>query len=171
MWQRWNSSTHIFEKSSDNGGAWTPLGLSADIITEGALAKARQHSETPYKDVANTFITGQIIGNLLISEVQSIPRATGYLANLVDTGVLVLGTNAIQGFLFALNVTDGHYALFALHGGLNDTTELMDTHGDFTKTVGTASSINIYWSSGNTRYELQNNTGVTKDIRLLMIGI
>lgn len=55
MWQRWNSSTHIFEKSSDNGGAWTPLGLSADIITEGALAKARQHAQTPYKDEANVF--------------------------------------------------------------------------------------------------------------------
>lgn len=55
MWQRWNSSTHIFEKSSDNGAVWTPLGLSADIITEGALTKARQHAQTAYKDEINVF--------------------------------------------------------------------------------------------------------------------
>lgn len=59
MWQRWNNSTHIFEKSSDNGAIWTPLGLSADIITEGALAKARQHAQTVYQDQVPIF-TGAI---------------------------------------------------------------------------------------------------------------
>lgn len=44
MWQRWNQSTHIFEKSTDNGGSWTPLGLDASIITEGTLPDARLSS-------------------------------------------------------------------------------------------------------------------------------
>lgn len=61
MWQRWNQTTHIFEKSDNNGGSWTPLGLSADIITEGALAKARQHAQVAYKDEANTFTLNQLI--------------------------------------------------------------------------------------------------------------
>ena len=41
MWQRWNQTTHIFEKSTDNGAIWTPLGLSAAIITEGVMDIAR----------------------------------------------------------------------------------------------------------------------------------
>src|SRR5262245_13081307 len=41
MWQRWNQTTHIFEKSIDNGSSWTPLGLNASIITEGRLTSGR----------------------------------------------------------------------------------------------------------------------------------
>ncbi len=63
MWQRWNSGTKIFEKSDDNGGLWTALGLDAAIITQGSfgldripvLTKAKQHAQTAYKDEATTF--------------------------------------------------------------------------------------------------------------------
>lgn len=41
MWQRWNQSTHIFEKSDNDGASWTPLGLDGAIITEGSIADAR----------------------------------------------------------------------------------------------------------------------------------
>jgi len=41
VWQRYNGTTKIFEKSVDNGGSWAPLGLDAAIITQGALALAR----------------------------------------------------------------------------------------------------------------------------------
>lgn len=61
MWQRWNQSTHIFEKSTDNGGSWTPLGLNASIITEGTLADARLSSNVPLKNVSNSFTYPQII--------------------------------------------------------------------------------------------------------------
>jgi len=37
MWQRWNGTTKIFEKSSDNGVVWTPLGLDAAILTQGKI--------------------------------------------------------------------------------------------------------------------------------------
>jgi hypothetical protein len=37
MWQRYNQTTHIFEKSLDNGVVWTPLALSGSIITEGSV--------------------------------------------------------------------------------------------------------------------------------------
>ncbi len=40
MWQRWNGTTKIFEKSADNGVVWTPLGLDATIITQGAFINA-----------------------------------------------------------------------------------------------------------------------------------
>jgi hypothetical protein len=41
MWERWNQATKIFEKSTDNGGSWTPLGLDASIITQGMIDPAR----------------------------------------------------------------------------------------------------------------------------------
>jgi hypothetical protein len=41
MWERWNQATKIFEKSTDNGSSWTPLGLDASIITQGLIDPAR----------------------------------------------------------------------------------------------------------------------------------
>jgi hypothetical protein len=61
MWQRWNQSTHIFEKSTDNGGSWTPLGLNASIITEGTLPDARLSSNVALENIGNTFTAGQVI--------------------------------------------------------------------------------------------------------------
>lgn len=55
MWQRYNGTTKIFEKSTDSGGSWLPLDLDAAIITQGAFAKARQHAQTAYLDAANVF--------------------------------------------------------------------------------------------------------------------
>lgn len=55
MWQRWNGTTKIFEKSTDNGQNWTALDLDAAILTQGALAKARQHAQTAYLDASNVF--------------------------------------------------------------------------------------------------------------------
>jgi hypothetical protein len=40
-WQRWNSTTHIFEYSTDDGGSWAPLALNASILNEGTVALAR----------------------------------------------------------------------------------------------------------------------------------
>jgi hypothetical protein len=37
MWLRWNLSTHIYEKSDDDGQNWVPLPLDAAILTEGTI--------------------------------------------------------------------------------------------------------------------------------------
>lgn len=55
MWQRWNQTTHIFEKSDNNGASWTPLGLSADIITEGTINPARLPAQQAFP-VGSIFI-------------------------------------------------------------------------------------------------------------------
>lgn len=61
-WQRWNSTTHIFEKSEDNGSVWLPLPLSGATITEGTIPNVA------YKNVANAFTQQQTISsNLIIS--------------------------------------------------------------------------------------------------------
>jgi len=47
-WQRWNSSTKIFELSTDDGANWAPLGLDAAILTQGIIASiARIATGTP----------------------------------------------------------------------------------------------------------------------------
>jgi len=55
VWQRWNQTTHIFEKSENNGASWVPLPLSASIITEGAIPGVA------YTAVQNNFTSRQII--------------------------------------------------------------------------------------------------------------
>ncbi len=66
MWQRYNVTSKIFEKSVDNGANWTPLGLNASIITEGNLAPARQWISTAYTDNTNIFAVRQEINDHLI---------------------------------------------------------------------------------------------------------
>jgi len=61
MWQRWNQSTHIFEKSDNDGASWVPLPLSATILSEGVITRARQDALTAYLDVANIFTLNQQI--------------------------------------------------------------------------------------------------------------
>jgi len=55
MWQRWNQTSHIFEKSTDNGANWSPLGLNGAIITEGTIADARLSSNVALINGNNAF--------------------------------------------------------------------------------------------------------------------
>lgn len=61
MWQRWNQTTHIFEKSDTDGASWVPLPLSGSVITEGTVADARLSSNIPLKNAANVFTEDQTI--------------------------------------------------------------------------------------------------------------
>jgi hypothetical protein len=58
MWQRWNGSSHVFEKSDDNGSSWAPLPLSALTITEGLIADARIPLTIPRLSGPNVFLYG-----------------------------------------------------------------------------------------------------------------
>jgi len=58
MWQRWNGTSHVFEKSDDNGSSWAPLPLSAATITEGVLSDSRLSGNIPRTNIANTFYVG-----------------------------------------------------------------------------------------------------------------
>lgn len=80
MWQRWNQGTHIFEKSTDNGVNWSPLGLNASIITEGTLVDARLSANVALKNVANVFSQPQTISH---------PQPRLFLANgnNIDCGI------------------------------------------------------------------------------------
>jgi hypothetical protein len=61
MWQRYNSTSHIFEKSVDNGANWSPLGLSAAIITEGTISPSQLPASIAYINISNQFVADQIL--------------------------------------------------------------------------------------------------------------
>ena len=73
MWKRWHPTTHIWERSVDNGLNWNPLPLNASTINEGSFAAARLPANVAYKNVNNNFSTTQYIpGTSRISEFNSI---------------------------------------------------------------------------------------------------
>lgn len=61
---RWNSSTHIYELSTNDGVSFSPLPLNASVINEGTLAAARLPAipagnlpaNVAYKDIDNAFV-------------------------------------------------------------------------------------------------------------------
>jgi len=60
MWQRYNQTTHIFEKSINNGASWTPMPIAASGI-EGTLGKANLPATIAYEDEGNIFTVDQKI--------------------------------------------------------------------------------------------------------------
>ena len=56
-WQRWNSATHIFELSTNEGASWIPLPLNGSIINEGTIGSGfvPAPANAALKNAANIF--------------------------------------------------------------------------------------------------------------------
>lgn len=78
------------------------------------------------------------------------------------------GTNTTAVVMIA--TSEGAVAIYALNGGNHSVAEISDPSGVFTAAAGGASSTNIYWSAGNTRYELQNKRGSSVTYRVIPLG-
>lgn len=88
------------------------------------------------------------------------------LLTIVDNGVAQLPNVSGNGagancwvFIFG---EGANVSIFILNGGGNNTVEVSDPGAVYSITAGTASSTNVYWSAGNTRYEIENKTGATR---------
>lgn len=98
-------------------------------------------------------------------------RITNDPQSVANTGVISLGADTTNlGYLVVTN-SGNICALFMLQGTNRNVAEINDAAGQFSVTAGTGSSTNVYWSSGNSRYELQNNTGGTLSYRLIRLGV
>jgi len=80
----------------------------------------------------------------------------------------VNGIAAARGLLIIAQTGGGEIAFFSLRGGFHLTVELLDQAGTFSITAGTAGT-NVYWSAGNSRYEVENKTGGAKFYSLVFI--
>lgn len=103
MWERWNQATKIFEKSTDNGASWSPLGLDASIITQGTLGAARLPANVALKDAVNVFTKYQTIAAepagasevRLYDNTQPVDRRLGRVISYAGNLYLVLTDDAI----------------------------------------------------------------------------
>ena len=88
---------------------------------------------------------------------------------LAIDGVLGIGSSTSTGLIVVtsrLNAT----ALYTLQGTNGATIEISDASGLYSPTVDNAGTLNIYWSAGNSRYEIQNKVGSEQTIQFLRIG-
>jgi len=140
-----------------------------DGITNGTAAASKALVADSNIDIAG-------IRNVTLTGAYSATNATGtVLGNtsqvVANDAVISLGSDAVRGFVFVINHTDASQALFTLNGTGNAVGEVSYSASIYSITAGTSSRINIYWSAGNNRYELQNKRGSSVTISLIRIGI
>ena len=88
---------------------------------------------------------------------------------LAIDAVLGIGSITTTG-LFVVTSRNNTTALYSLNGGAGTTTEISDASGLYSPTAGNAGTLNIYWSSGNSRFEIQNKIGSEQTIQFLRAG-
>ena len=84
--------------------------------------------------------------------------STNIIGSIANNGVAALSVTA-NFFGFAFIWAGGAAAIYAINGTNNTTTEISDPSAIFSATAGTASSINVSWGAGNSRYEIENKRG------------
>lgn len=89
--------------------------------------------------------------------------------SVANDGVMSLGTSQQRGFVFIVTSDDAS-AIYQLMGATANTIEVADPSGLFSASSGTASSYNVYWSAGNSRYELENKRGGARNIKVFRVG-
>lgn len=91
------------------------------------------------------------------------------ISSLANNGTAQFGIGTTD-FAWAFITSDsGALAIFTTQSTLHTTQEISDPNAVFSITAGTGSSNNIYWSAGNSRYEIENKTGVTRTYRIFFI--
>ena len=85
---------------------------------------------------------------------RAVTVASGGTAQLLNSA----GGSA-PAIVFIMNNSDSSAAIYFLRSASHVTMEISDPLNIYSPTAGTANSTNIYWSTTNSRYELQNNRG------------
>jgi hypothetical protein len=116
--------------------------------------------------------TGQLLQPLANSGTynQTFETTLGSKVNILAIdAVLGIGSLTTTG-LFVVTSRNNTTALYSLNGGAGTTTEISDASGLYSPTAGNAGTLNIYWSGGNSRYEIQNKIGSEQTIQFLRAG-
>lgn len=80
------------------------------------------------------------------------------------------GARILDPFGWLFLVTSGRqYAIYSLRGSDHATAEISDPGAVFTASSGSASSLNVYWSSTRERYEVENLSGANRSVSALLL--
>lgn len=99
-------------------------------------------------------------------EIKKITLTNNATARLPNVNGGAAGTNGF--FFISSDNTNGGHAIYLLRGGFAAVSEVSDPLNLFSPTAGTATSTNVYWSAGNSRYEIENKTGFTQNYSIFM---
>ena len=126
-------------------------------------------------DLAVTMDSTLSVTNTVNSELGYYNRSTnsmysGDIISLANNAVAAIPIDNQAQFVFLFIHGGGIPAIFSLNGGAHTTQELSDVSAVYSVTAGTASSVNIYWSAGNARYEIENKRGSTLNFRFWWLG-
>ncbi len=92
-------------------------------------------------------------------------RDSGSIADNGTVNLTIGGITNVHGLLLVLDSQET-MAAFALAGSAHLTSELFDPFAGYSVTAGTDPGINVYWSAGNSRYELENRVGSAATFQL-----
>lgn len=159
-----NANTTVFEVNL-NGCFWAPA--STATLT-GLQVQHQEGSWTSGPLPGTGYILPALANSGTYNEVFETTLGSSVKVLAVDA-VLGIGSATTTG-LFVVTSRNNSTALYTLNGSNNTTTEIADPSGLYSVTAGNAGTLNIYWSAGNSRYEIQNKIGSEQTIQFLRIG-
>lgn len=121
-----------------------------------------------------TFTTGINTGDANVrphisDNAHSLDVAEGSTVTLANTATMALSSNStFSGLVLIVNGTDGQAAIFLCAGATS--AEVSDPGNKYSKTQGTATSTNLYYS-GDNKYIVENNTGGSRTYNIFTIRL
>lgn len=102
-------------------------------------------------------------------------RAQGFVTNIVtvaNNAVAQLCQTASPDGIVAIKTQNANVslALFTVSGTGHTTEKTVDNSNGFSITATTATKTNIYWSAGNSRYEIENKSGGSLTYIITLLG-
>lgn len=108
-------------------------------------------------------------GTILTTDALDFTKLSSNRVSSTVNTAMSLGATA-EGFLFIEAEGDQAGAIFYLRGGGNGTTLISQFGNIWSVTAGSNAHFNVYWSAGNSRYELENNNLSTQFMRFVLVG-
>jgi len=162
-----------------SGQASGQVGTSSDPVDVEAYDLAVQNQLSSSIDAGGNDLTnvGSVSTDLLQSNrienpddsdniviTQSETLSAGAKAELLPS----ISKSELAGFL---TVRFGNGAgLFLVESSSETTTEVSDPRGNFSTSEGTGSSVNVYYDSSNSRYEIENGFGFSDDVQIVFLS-
>jgi hypothetical protein len=155
-----NSAGKVVYLNSDiNGSATTSTADTSLVDYHSCNIQSATNQSRINKAFFNTYIGTVLTTSFLGTYNLQITLAVAAIVSLTPPG----NSANVAGILDVVDA-NGDMARFALNGASHTTQEVSDPSNKYSITAG-AVSINVYWSAGNARYEIQNGTASGNSVR------